>query len=136
MTIPTRPAHTMRTTAHRGLVRATLALASAVLLVWLTVWATGHDLDFVGSSLSAEEQERVRQLEEERVRTLRRIQARREVVAAVIARRMILPEAAGAFRELNRGLPRPSGRARGAAADTCSRVILLMHSAAPGMPFA
>src|SRR5262245_53382475 len=98
MTIPTRPAHTMRTTAHRGLVRATLAL-----LVWLTVWATGHALDFVGSSLSAEEQERVRQLEEERVRTLRRIRARREVVAAVIVGRMTLPEAAGAPLSAQRG---------------------------------
>ncbi len=95
----------MRTTAHQGLGRATLALASAVLLVWLTAWVTGRALNFAGYSLQAEEHERVRELEEERVRTLRRVQARRDVVAAVITGRMTLPEAAGAFRELNRGTP-------------------------------
>jgi len=98
---------------RRTVGRVVLALAFAVPLVWLIPWGTGEVLKLAGYSQLAEEQERVRQLEKEHVRTLRRTQARRDVVAAVIAGRTTLVEAAGAFRELNRGSPSSYWRAFG-----------------------
>src|SRR5262245_58884468 len=97
----------MRTTDRRAVGWTALALTSAVLIVWLTTWVTERALNLAGYSLLAEEDERIRQLEERRLRTLRRIQTRREVVTAVMNGRMTLPEAAGVFRELNRELPSP-----------------------------
>jgi hypothetical protein len=85
--------------------RVALALGFALPLVWLIPWGTAQVLNLAGYSQLAEEQERVRVLEEEHVRTLRRGQMRRDVVAAVITGRMPLLQAAGAFRELNRGAP-------------------------------
>src|SRR5262245_33281217 len=97
----------MPTVGHRALGRTTLTLISAILLICLTAWVTGRVLNFEGYLLPAEKQERVRQLEEERVRTLRRVQARWDVIAAVITRRMTLLDAAGTFRALNREMPSP-----------------------------
>jgi|SRR5262245_13212648 len=90
---------------RRTLGRVALALAFALPLVWLIPWGTAQVLKLAGYSQLAEEQEQLRKLEEERVRTLRRVQVRRDVVAAVITGRMTLLQAAGAFRELNRGSP-------------------------------
>ncbi|HKB37933.1 MAG TPA: hypothetical protein VKD72_15915, partial [Gemmataceae bacterium] len=82
---------------RRTLGRVALALAFALPLVWLIPWGTAQVLKLAGYSQLAEEQEQLRKLEEERVRTLRRVQVRREVVAAVITGRLTLLQAAGAF---------------------------------------
>src|SRR5437867_701404 len=82
--------------------RAALSLSAAVLFVCLVAWAVGQALGLVGASLFEGEDERVRELEKERRETLRRVERRQEVLAAVIAERMTLTEAAAVFCELNR----------------------------------
>ena len=120
---------------RRTLGRVALALTFTIPLVWLIPWGTGQVLMLAGYSQLAEEQEQLRKLEEERVRTLRRVQVRRDVVAAVMTGRMTLLQAASAFRELNRRSPSSYWGAFGhlypGASDEerhCRQVIAYVHT--------
>src|SRR5215475_8963312 len=93
---------TMKKIERRLLRRAALSLSCAGLFVWLAVWAVGQALGLVGAGLFQGEDERIQKLEEQRRETLQRVERRQKVVAAVIAARMTLTEAAALFRDLNR----------------------------------